>query len=38
MAYSTRKDGSIGKSMRRVGVGRVLDGAEALKKIVGDQL
>lgn len=36
MAYSTRKDGSIGKSMRRVGVGRVLDGGEALKKIVGD--
>lgn len=38
MAYSTRKDGKVGKSMRRIGTGRVLDGAEALKQLLGDKL
>lgn len=32
---STRKDGKITKSMERVGIGRVLKGAEALNKILG---
>lgn len=35
MCGSTRADGTITKSMRRIGVGRVLNGAEALNKIVG---
>ena len=32
-AYSTRADGKIGKNMKRIGVGRVVDGAEFLNKI-----
>ena len=32
-AYSTRVDGKIGKNMKRIGVGRVVDGAEFLNKI-----
>ena len=32
---STRKDGKITKSMERVGIGRVLKGAEAINKILG---
>ena len=32
-AYSTRTDGKIGKNMKRIGVGRVVDGAEFLNKI-----
>lgn len=32
-AYSTRKDGKIAKSMQRVGVGRVVNGAQFLNKI-----
>ena len=36
--YSTRKDGKITKKMERVGVGRVLDGAEVLKKLTGENL
>ena len=31
---STRKDGQINKKMERVGVGRVLNGAEAINKIM----
>lgn len=38
MAYSTRKDGEIGERMKRVGIGRVLDGAEVIKKLLGDNL
>lgn len=34
--YSTRKDGKITDKMQRCGVGRVLDGAEAIKKIMKD--
>lgn len=34
--YSTRNDGKITSKMQRIGVGRVLDGAEALRKLVGD--
>ncbi len=34
-AYSTRKDGKITPKMHRVGVGRVLDGAEVMNKIMG---
>lgn len=33
-AYSTRKDGKIGKNMVRKGTGRVLDGAEFINKIM----
>lgn len=36
--YSTRKDGEITKKMERVGIGRVLDGAEVLKKLTGESL
>ena len=36
--YSTRKDGKITKKMERIGVGRVLDGAEILRKLLGDKL
>jgi site-specific DNA-methyltransferase (adenine-specific) len=36
--YSTRKDGEITKKMERVGVGRVLDGAEVLKKLTGENI
>ena len=32
-AYSTRKDGKITKSMQRIGIGRVVDGADFLNKI-----
>ena len=32
-AYSTRTDGKIGKNMKRIGVGRVVDGAEFLNRI-----
>ena len=32
-AYSSRKDGKITKSMQRVGVGRVVNGAQFLNKI-----
>lgn len=36
-AYSTRKDGKITKGMEgRHGLARVLDGAQALRKIMGD--
>lgn len=35
-ALSTRKDGKISKSMQRIGTGRVLNGAAALNKIMGD--
>lgn len=34
--YSTRKDGVITDKMTRLGVAKVLDGAEAIKKIMGD--
>lgn len=34
-ALSTRKDGVLTKGMRRVGMGRVVDGAMALNRIVG---
>lgn len=34
--YSTRKDGKITKGMeKRIGVGRVLDGAKAIEKLMG---
>ena len=33
MNLSTRKDGRVGKNMKRVSVGRVFKGAEALEKI-----
>lgn len=33
--YSTRKDGKITDKMRRIGVGRVLDGAKVLKDLIG---
>ena len=33
-AYSTRTDGKIGKNMKRIGVGRVVDGAEFLNRIL----
>ena len=36
-ALSTRKDGKVTKSMRRIGVGRVLNGAKALNKILGGE-
>lgn len=36
--YSTRKDGKITDKMQRVGVGRVLDGAEVLRRLTGDNL
>lgn len=36
--YSTRKDGKITKKMERIGVGRVLDGAEVLRRLTGDKL
>lgn len=32
---STRRDGKINKNMKRVGLGRVLKGSEAIKKIIG---
>lgn len=38
MAYSTRKDGKITSSMRRLGTCRVIDGSEALKAIMGDKI
>lgn len=34
--YSTRKDGVVTKTMERRGSARVLDGAKALRKILGD--
>ena len=34
---STRKDGKITKSMERVGIGRVINGAEAINKLLGDK-
>ena len=33
--YSTRKDGKISKKMQRIGLGRVIDGIEAIRKITG---
>lgn len=35
-ALSTRKDGKLTKSMTRIGMARVLDGAKALAKLVGE--
>lgn len=35
-ALSTRKDGKLTKSMTRIGTARVLDGAKALAKLVGE--
>ncbi len=35
MCGSTRKDGNITKSMKRIGIGRVLKGADAINKILG---
>ena len=35
-ALPTRKDGKVTDKMMRIGVGRVLDGAVALNKLVGD--
>lgn len=35
-SYSTRKDGVVTKSMTRKGIARVLDGAKALREIVGE--
>jgi hypothetical protein len=35
---STRKDGKITKNMNRMGIGRVINGAKALNKILGDKL
>ena len=35
-ALPTRKDGKVTDKMMRIGVGRVLDGAKALNKLVGD--
>lgn len=35
-SYSTRKDGIVTKSMERRGVARVLDGAKALRQILGE--
>jgi len=35
-ALPTRKDGKVTEKMMRIGVGRVLDGAKALNKLVGD--
>ena len=35
-SFSTRKDGKITDNMTRVGVARVLDGAEVLRRLVGD--
>ena len=35
-ALPTRKDGKVTEKMMRIGVGRVLDGAVALNKLVGD--
>lgn len=34
-AYSTRKDGKIGNKMKRIGTGRVIDGAEFINGILG---
>lgn len=34
---STRNDGVVTEKMKRVGIGRVLDGAKALNKIIGDK-
>ena len=35
-ALPTRKDGKVTEKMMRIGLGRVLDGAKALNKLVGD--
>lgn len=35
-ALPTRKDGKVTEKMMRIGVGRVLDGAKALDRLVGD--
>lgn len=37
-SYSTRKDGKVTKNMDRRGMARVLDGAKALKQLIGDNL
>lgn len=37
-ALSTRKDGKITDKMERVGTGRVIDGAEAINRILGVNL
>ena len=34
-AYSTRKDGKVDKNRKKVGVGRVIDGAAALQRLLG---
>ena len=34
--YSTRKDGKITEKMQIQGTGRVLDGAKAIRQLVGD--
>ena len=36
-ALSTRNDGKVTKKMERVGIGRVLDGEEVMKKIMGEK-
>ena len=35
-ALSTRKDGKVTKGMERIGLGRVIDGSEAIKKLIGE--
>lgn len=35
-AYSTRKDGKVTRKMQRIGTARVLDGAKALRDILGE--
>lgn len=37
MAFSTRKDGRITKSNRHIGIGRVLNGAKALERILNHE-
>ena len=34
--FSTRKDGFLGEKMQHYGVGRVIDGAEAINALIGD--
>lgn len=36
-AFSTRKDGKITKTSRKIGIGRVLNGAKALERILGHE-
>jgi hypothetical protein len=36
-ALSTRKDGTVPKNSEKIGVGRVLNGVDVIRKILGDE-